>query len=374
MTIGPEDWEAQEPSPDFVDRVTERVHGEERAGIALPEPRRRVSLRAGVAGGLALAAAVALAVGWRGHGVPDCGDAIAVVRTEVHLGTRAIAVLEAGAHVSWTGDDVSQPTGDVFYRVESGGSFHVQTPAGDVEVLGTCFRVRVEKSEGQMTGRDLKAGAVGAALSAALFVSVYEGKVAIVHASQRVALLAGDTARVSGGSITSTHGSGSGDEEANGGAAETADPLVAANESLADSVREYKRRLEAIESQKATLDKRLADAQHKLALAENDGQAAPQKSLYDLSPDDWKEMAKEGRVVSRMPCASPAAWMPTPEQLAKDGLAPTDAQAIHDTRAQSYGRVWARDPPAVHPGPPGGREGRRQAGPDDVFVPRRRRR
>ena len=122
--------------------------------------------------------------------------------------------------------------------------------------------------------------------------------------------------------------------------AERADPLVAANANLVDSVSEYKRKLEAIETQKAAIAKQLTEAQGKLALAQNDGQALPTKSPYDLTPDDWKEMAKEGKVVSRTPCASPAAWMPTPDQLAKDGLAPTDAQAIHDARAQSYGRVW----------------------------------
>jgi hypothetical protein len=51
-------------------------------------------------------------------------------------------------------------------------------------------------------------------------------------------------------------------------------------------------------------------------------------------------MAKEGKVVSRTPCSDPAGWTPSPAQLARDGLAPGDAQAIHDTRAQSYARTW----------------------------------
>jgi hypothetical protein len=329
MTIGPEDWEAQEPSPDFADRVMERVRAE--AGSATPEPRRRVSLRAGVAGGLALAAAVTLAVGWRGTREPDHGD--------------AVAVLERGAHVTWNGDDVNQPTGDVFYRVEPGGAFRVHTPSGDVQVLGTCFRVQVEAPEGQakeesdqMNSRDLKVGAIGAALSAAAFVSVYEGKVALSHASERVTLTAGETARLGGSGSRGVEVTSGGHDD-NEGARET-DPLVAANANLVDSVSEYKRKLEALESQKAAIAKQLTEAQGKLALAQNDGQALPTKSPYDLTPDDWKEMAKEGKVVSRTPCASPAAWMPTPDQLAKDGLAPTDAQAIHDARAQSYGRVW----------------------------------
>jgi hypothetical protein len=51
-------------------------------------------------------------------------------------------------------------------------------------------------------------------------------------------------------------------------------------------------------------------------------------------------MAKEGKLVSRTPCSDPKAWTPSADQLAKAGLAPGDAQAIHDARAQSYGQVW----------------------------------
>ena len=189
-----------------------------------------------------------------------------------------------------------------------------------------------------MNSRDLKVGAIGAALSAAAFVSVYEGKVALSHASERVTLTAGETARLGGSGGSRGVEVTSGGHDDNAEARET-DPLVAANANLVDSVSEYKRKLEALETQKAAIAKQLTEAQGKLALAQNDGQALPTKSPYDLTPDDWKEMAKEGKVVSRTPCASPAAWMPTPDQLAKDGLAPTDAQAIHDARAQSYGRV-----------------------------------
>ncbi len=39
---------------------------------------------------------------------------------------------------------VSQPSGDVFYRVNHGGPFVVHTPAGDIHVTGTCFRIEVQ--------------------------------------------------------------------------------------------------------------------------------------------------------------------------------------------------------------------------------------
>jgi hypothetical protein len=338
MTLAPRDWEPQEPPHDFADRVLARVRGDTAASPREVRPRS-LARAAGVGALVIAAAAIVLAIVWRDRSAPARGQVIAADRVEVRIGRRALAVLELGAHVSWNGDDVSQAAGDVFYRVEPGGSFDVHTPAGDVHVLGTCFRVAVEESEGTMNGRDLKAGLVGAALSAAVLVSVYEGRVALSHASETAILTAGQSGRAGGrgGSITRSTGA-----EANGATgAEEADPLALANANLADAVRDYKRRLEAIEAQKATLDRKLAEAEHKLTVAQSDGQAAPAKSPYDLSQDDWKEMAKEGKVTSRMPCASPASWTPTAAQLAEDGLPPGDAQAIRDAREQSYQRVWS---------------------------------
>ena len=85
----------------------------------------------------------------------------------------------------------------------------------------------------------------------------------------------------------------------------------------------------------------ISSSAKKLAAAQNDGQSPPKKSEYDLTPDDWKQLAQEGKVVSRTPCADPSAWTPTPAQLSKAGLAPSDAQAIHDARAAAYDRVWS---------------------------------
>jgi ferric-dicitrate binding protein FerR (iron transport regulator) len=349
MTMDPHDWEPQEPSAGFADRVMDRALAE---AAATPSLRERRAFRPRVAAltvGLGLAAGIALAVGSNLRASHAHGEATAKVRTEVHVGDRAIAVLEPGAHIAWDGDQVTEPAGDVFFRVEPGRAFDVHTPAGDVEVLGTCFRVRVdersdaETKEQQMNGRDVKAGVIGAALSAAAFVSVYEGKVALSHASERVVLTAGESARAGASGVTRTGGAEGAGSEAMANAADSkeADPLVAANANLTDSVRDYKRRLEALEAQKATIAKQLSDAQDKLALAQNDGQAAPKKSPYDLTQDDWKKLAEDGQVVAKLACTDPARWTPSPAQLSKLGLAPGDAQPIHDVLQQSSQRVWA---------------------------------
>ncbi len=352
MTDGPrqEDWEAQAPPADFADRVMERVGRDSAA------PRALRARAWGVAGAVAMAASIALAIGVRGGASSSHGEAIARTREQIDLGSRAVAVLERGARVAWDGDEVTQPAGDVFYRVEPGGAFRVHTPAGDVEVLGTCFRVVVsppsgggaqQRTEGDVNARDIKAGAIGAALTATAFVSVYEGKVAVSRASDRVTLTAGESATsdatgVHRGAAKGADGASAADDNA-AASADEADPLAKANANLADSVREYKQRLEAIEAQKKGVEKQLAEAQEKLAIAQNDGQAPPKKSDFDLTQDDWKRLAQEGKVNAHFPCVGPSAKNRdeiSDDSLQKAGLAPQDRSILQSAYDASRKRVW----------------------------------
>jgi hypothetical protein len=166
-------WEPQEPTEGFADRVVGRAQKERAPATHRP---------ARVLTGLLLAAAVAsvIAFGAVRHRAAIRGDAAADTRKEVGVGTRAVAVLEPGAHVAWDGDRVTQDRGDVFWRVEPGARFVVRTPAGEATVKGTCFRVMV------------LAGATTAA--AAIAVVVYEGKVGVSHAGMEVDLVAGESA------------------------------------------------------------------------------------------------------------------------------------------------------------------------------------
>jgi hypothetical protein len=327
-----DDWSVDEPPRDFAERVMARL-GEDAHVAPVPVPPRRRGRLRWIAGGVALAAGVALAVAWRGGNVASRGDAVAQGRTQIALGSRAVAVLERGAHVAWNGDDVEQTVGDVFYRVEPGGAYRVHTRAGDVQVLGTCFRVRVvdgEGSEGEMDKRDVRAGVVGAAMAAAAIVTVYEGKVAVSHAKESVTLTAGETARTDVNGVRRAAADGTPE-----------DPLVAANENLADQVRDYQRQLGAIEAQKGAAEKQLADAQRKLAMASSDGAVARTKSEYDLSPDDWKELAKNGTVKARYACGDPDSWAPSGETLASLGLPPEDTGPVREAYQQSGARLWA---------------------------------
>jgi hypothetical protein len=333
----PRDWPVQEPPADFAERVVTAARGESRKA-AKPQ-RGRVA--AGVLLVGSMAAGVALAVHLQSRA--SAGDVTADARREVRVGTRAIAVLEAGAHVKWHGDDIEQAGGDVFWRVEPGARFTVHTAAADVTVKGTCFRVRVNEGDGDMMRRDASparamgmVGAAGAVVGAAAFVGVYEGKVAVSHAGQSVDVAAGQSAAADGRGVRLTGLSPGAAADATNA---EPDPLLAANANLADRVSDYRRRLEAIEAQKKKLEKQLAEAQAKLGDAGAEG-LPPNK--FDLTQDDWKELAQKGEVRVRVPCDGPNHdFSYSPANLNKLGLAPQDGPAIQAALQRSRARTWA---------------------------------
>ena len=343
-------WEPQEPPRGFAEKVIAATRAESRPESQLRGKRRSIAVRAGTALLLAgsLAAGALLFIP-RNHPA-DQGDAIAKgERTEVRVaGGRAIAVLEPGAHVSWSGDDVKQTSGDVFYRVEPHpglpSAFRVHTAAGDVTVKGTCFRVQLSDSEETtMNGRDVKAGVIGAGLTAMALIGVYEGKVAASNARGSVELSAGQSATLN---ASGAHKNG---DLASGGKAFAAasavqaqssddDPLMQANRNLVDTVKQYKDRLAANEADKAKIESQLKEAQQKLATQENDG-AAP-KSEFDLSQDDWKQLAEDGTIKARYPCGGRGGqpWTVSPDTLTDLGLSPDDGQVLQAAYQQSIQR------------------------------------
>jgi hypothetical protein len=329
-------WEPQLPPSDFAERVVRKARAE---GAPARSPARSPA-RAMALGAAAFAAAAAIALGVGLRSTDGDGRARATERREVAIGGRAIAVLEPGAAVEWHGDDVTQSAGDVFYRVSPGGRFVVHTSAGDVEVKGTCFRVRVggeSRSDKDMQARDVKSGAIGAAATALALVAVYEGKVAISHAKETVTLSAGQAATAGPDGVKRVPGEGAAAPE---GSAASDDPTQAANKNLVETVSDYKRRLEAIEEQKRGLEKQLASAKDKLEAAQRDGAVTLAKNEFDLSQEDWADLAKTGTIKYRMPCQRAEGWKPSAEKLSALGLAPHDAETIGDAYKRVNGRVW----------------------------------
>lgn len=327
-------WEPQEPPSGFADRVVGEALRETRG----PRPSGAARVGVGVVFLAAMAAGVAMTVRARRAGAH--GDVTAEARREVHVDGRAIAVLEKGAHVRWDGDSIVQTGGDVFWRVEPGARFVVHTPAADVAVKGTCFRVKVRGGDGDMTRRDALSGAVGAALGAAAFIGVYEGKVAVSHAGQSVDVVAGQGAQAGPRGVRLVGDAASGaaafDRAAEGGEGEGEHALAEANANLADRVRDYRRRLDDIAAEKAKLEKELAEAQAKLG----DGGVAD-KNKFDLGPDDYKELAQKGEVRMRTVCGHGKDVALSDKELNKLGLAPQDGPVVQAAFQRSQNRVWS---------------------------------
>jgi hypothetical protein len=150
------------------------------AARAVPAAKRSKwpFLAAGIA---AAAAAAILVITLRDPSHAASGELLATkVRTTQALGDRAVAVAEPDATLTWRISDdgdavIEQRQGDVFYRVDHGTPFVVHTPAGDVHVTGTCFRIEVKPMN--KTKQLLLSGTIGAAVAAGVVVTVYEGHV-----------------------------------------------------------------------------------------------------------------------------------------------------------------------------------------------------
>jgi hypothetical protein len=172
------------------DRLWQRMHA------AGPSRSRRWRIGAGAAA-VVVAASVAWFVTAGSPASSRSGAAHPVARTTLSI-AQATLVAEAGAALTWTASDrgvrVEQRAGNVFYRVEPGRRFVVVTEVGEISVLGTCFRVEV--SPVKLPRQALIGGAIGAAVTAGVFVAVFEGKVSLANDRGRVEIAAGESAQI----------------------------------------------------------------------------------------------------------------------------------------------------------------------------------
>jgi hypothetical protein len=185
--------DAVEPPARFAEGVVAAWQRERR-------PARRFRWPVALASALTLAMAAAFLLWLQPPSWPGArGDRVVAARTTLALGRRASAVAEAGSSLAWqtTADGttrVQQRAGDVFYRVDKGGPFVVSTAAGDVTVLGTCFRVEALP----MDKRLAMAAGLGAMAATTLLVTVYEGRVLLANEHGRAQIGAGERGTASG--------------------------------------------------------------------------------------------------------------------------------------------------------------------------------
>ena len=117
-----------------------------------------------------------------------------------------------------------------------------------------------------------------------------------------------------------------------------------ANERLTEDISAYRRQLQATDAERSELAKRLAAAEKRLASI-SDGGVAPPRSAFDLSKDDWADLAKRGALRMRLPCQRKTPWTPDAKTLQMLGLAPQDAVTLREAYQRSNERVWAATRP-----------------------------
>ena len=276
-----------EPSPGAGDRFSAALVGA--SSVADGGARRRAI--AGIASIAAIAAVVAL-LAWPSR-VGGSGASSPAERTTASLAGRGVAVIEAGARLAWEVDAIGaarlhQDAGDVFYRVEPGAPFVVATPAGDVTVRGTCFRVELV--------------AAGAAL-----VTVYEGRVAVANHHGQLEVAAGERAIATSDAVPRTM-------------PPPGTPPMTVWQSLGDLTARDRAQRERI----AALEAQLAAAQGVEAI----GPARPMKHPFDPSQAELVELAKQCNVIIDVP---PVAGSTLMDQIIDDGMRTADLTA--DERA-----------------------------------------
>ncbi|MCL4223702.1 MAG: hypothetical protein KJZ91_04425 [Myxococcales bacterium] len=204
-----ERWQPAGAPDGFAARVTAAaVAGA--APVARARPRRPWMVAGAVAAVAAGAAAVVAVAPWSPSPSPAPSPGAVAARTfavreTVGLADRGVAVAEAGARLGWRRDGrslaVVQDDGDVFYRVDPAPAgraapFVVTTPAGSIEVTGTCFRVEI------ITMRPARSAVLGAAagavLATAAVVTVYEGKVLVAGPAGKAEVAAGQQVTLDG--------------------------------------------------------------------------------------------------------------------------------------------------------------------------------
>jgi ferric-dicitrate binding protein FerR (iron transport regulator) len=328
-------WPVDEPSPGFAARAVQRALAEAsskqtvlRTSSGLTSKRRPLLARGfwPVASALGLALAATLFI-WLGRSASEAGERTASERSEISLGARAVAVLEPNASITWRGVRVTQSVGDVFYRVEHGSQpFSIVTPAGQIDVLGTCFRVQLRPQ------------------AAVAMVTVYEGKVRLTHAEHSLELRAGESGKLDAEGVHAV------DERqawalarpgARGGSgasgAQTADVA-----SLRSKVAELERERLDLEQQLRTLENGLAEVSE-TAPSNGRQKNGLEPHDFDLDQADWKALAAQGRVHYLVPCMSPKGqtWVPDERALSALSLSPEDGQLLAEAYRRSNERLWA---------------------------------
>lgn len=249
------------------------------------------------AAGLAL---VLLRAGSPGTAPDSRGSAVASERQTIRLGQRGVAVAEPGAAIDWQIEGgrarVTQRAGDVFYRVERAAPFDVTTPHGTVRVTGTCFRVELKPMK-----KTPWQAVVGAAIGAAVVVTVYEGSVLFAGRNGERTVSAGQSLLGGEGGTTVLDPARRQAAAQPGAADEAGEPPAPPQDASRD---ELLRRDAVQRAEIAGLRTRVRDLERGRTVmrqTEDDSTDSSGEPWFEPSREDLARFAKECRVRSDMP-------------------------------------------------------------------------
>jgi hypothetical protein len=251
--------------------------------------------------------------------------------------------------VDWSRDGhsarVVQSAGEVFYRVEAGGPFTVETPYAAVTVTGTCFKVEVTP---MASNRGLVAAAAAGALVGGLLVTVYEGHVRVQNAQGALEASAGD--RVHAGQAAAPgfalEPTPAGLMATPPGAAPQTPEAVAAREQAAQvQVAALQARVRTLEQERGALAARLASAATGPLRGEpNDGRP-PQEKYRDFTQAELRALAEKCELRTDLPPLQPEPWTMSPEVGAQlhlsDAEQATANAALNRLREDAVAKVRA---------------------------------
>jgi hypothetical protein len=287
--------------------------------------RRAWALRL-LRGSLLIAATVGAMAGVRWLSARS-GEVDARQATSLTIGDSASAVLGRRTHVKWDGGIVDQTSGRASWIVAPGRQLRVRTPAGEVTLDPGLATIKVRPAT--------------ATTKAHVFVAVEEGRATLpgANGSGPSQLAAGESADLGPDGMKPLGDPAGGervfDDDSPGGEMPD-DGLSDEKAKLSNEVRDYKKRLEDVSQQKSSIEQKLKAAEDRLAEREGKKPHSP----YDLTKDDWAELAEQGIVRYRFPCTRPDQATYTEKQLVALGLTPGDGAILTQAHQHSTQRVW----------------------------------
>jgi hypothetical protein len=201
----------------------------------------------------------------------------------------------------------------------------VATPAGEVTVQGTCFRVEVEQM------KPVVAAGIGAVVATTVLVSVYEGRVLLANEHGKTVLSAGEQASARSGERPAAAGSMS------------APAFVAAlqqNSAPPEPGVTREQLLQRDQQQRAELEKLRARVHELESSSPADAKAKKEeRPFFDPSKDDLQGMAKDCKLKWDHPSISLNPSSMNPKRAAEMGFSDQERAEVDRIAADENARV-----------------------------------